>query len=277
MHHLLTYFFPVMDTDIMVLDQEQQSPNIPLIDISNDETGITLIGRVKSKTPVEKTGNGGQRFTFDLQDENGTMCVVAFNQAVDKFFNRIEVGEWYTISRARIGRADQRYSAHKDEYVINFNSVVEEADDNKIRAHAHEAVREHVKLEKIPELAVGDVVNVMCIIAKDRGVGITSARKYKKREITLMDETGEAKLVLWGEKADTFKGKVHDSAVIVNLKRSEYNGEPYLTTTNSFTMELNPDRKSLYTILGWYVTQQRKENANAPNGNGDAGVDALMQ
>ena len=61
-------------------------------------------------------------------DETGEIRATAFNQAVDQWYERLQEGQVYTISKARINLAKRQFSNVSNEYEIALerNTVIQE-------------------------------------------------------------------------------------------------------------------------------------------------------
>jgi hypothetical protein len=83
-------------------------------------------------------------------------------------------------------------------------------------------------------------------------------KKMTKREITLIDETGEFTLTVWDHFARRFTGKADDSVIIRKAVRKYWSGGPYLTTTGSFSMQLNPVDDKACLVVGRVMTNRKR-------------------
>ena len=99
-----------------------------------------------------------------------------------------------------------------------------------------------VKLRDIHDKADKEAVDVIgvCKYVKDLFEGTSRAGKgYKKRDATLVDDSGEAPLTIWGEKAESFdcEGKV---IAIKTATISEWNGKS-LSVGFGSTLDVEPN------------------------------------
>lgn len=78
------------------------------------------------------TQGEGRLFSFDLKDDSGEIRVTAFNEECNRFFDLIEVGKVYTISRGTVKTANRKYSNVPNEYEMSLtrDSQVTEGNDN---------------------------------------------------------------------------------------------------------------------------------------------------
>lgn len=133
----------------------------PISNLSPYQNKWVIKARVTSKGAIRHWSNAkgeGKLFSMDLMDESGEIRATAFNDAVDKFYEMIQVGfemfhpfdamlhlfffkstlqvdKVYFISKCVLKSANKQYSSIKNDYEISFSNdtVVEEcltANDN---------------------------------------------------------------------------------------------------------------------------------------------------
>lgn len=59
---------------------------------------------------------------MDLKDETGEIRATAFRDAVDKYYDMIEVDKVYYISKCQLKPANKQYSSLKNDYEMTFTS-----------------------------------------------------------------------------------------------------------------------------------------------------------
>jgi replication factor A1 len=84
-------------------------------------------GELKKFT--NKQGKPGCVFNFDLMDSSGEIRVVAFSEVAEKFFNSIEQGRMYQLSKATLkpiepGKRKWNTTGHNSEIYLEINSIV---------------------------------------------------------------------------------------------------------------------------------------------------------
>ena len=242
--------------------------------------------RVTSKTPLKTYSNAkgsGKLFNFDTVDESGELRITAFNAEADKFYDLIERGKVYLISKGSVKPANKRFSSLNADYEVTLNnfSIIEPVEEGsggegssipKLRF-------KFVPLADVENLAAGTMIDVIGVI---RSVGqaelITSKKTGKeltKREFSLVDcSLAEARVTLWNEPATCFAA---DPGEVVALKGAivgDFKGKT-LSTTASTAVELEPEVPERAVLRNWFTSQGPTANftslSNAGGGGGAAG------
>lgn len=79
--------------------------------------------RVTSKSNIRTWSNAkgeGKLFSMDLKDETGEIRATAFRDEVDKFYEMIEIGRVYYISKCQLKTANKQYSSLKNDYEMTL-------------------------------------------------------------------------------------------------------------------------------------------------------------
>lgn len=97
----------------------------------------TIKARVTQKSDIKHWSNQrgeGKLFSVTLMDETGEIRATGFNDAVDSFYNVLEEGKVFFISRARINIAKKQFSSVNNEYEITFenHTEIEPCDDDSV-------------------------------------------------------------------------------------------------------------------------------------------------
>jgi len=206
---------------------------LPISEISSYIQKWTIKARVTSKSAVRTFSRGsgsGKVFSANLLDVHGGEIKASFfNEAVDSFGEKMQVGKCYCLSRGTVRIANQQFNScsHRYELVFDKGAQIEEAaDDVEIQA---------VKLS-VTDLRTVQSKTLPCkvdlcgiITAAGSVITFTSkdSKELVKRDITIADDTcTRMQVTLWGERAKqedkTFEGNpvVCMKAVVVK----EWNG-----------------------------------------------------
>lgn len=106
----------------------QQHPIYPIEGLSPYQNKWTIKARVTNKSDIRHWSNAkgeGKLFSVTLMDETGEIKATGFNDTVDQFYNLLEEGKVYFISKARIGIAKKQFSNVNNEYEISFENGTE--------------------------------------------------------------------------------------------------------------------------------------------------------
>lgn len=153
----------------------------------------------------------------------------------------------YSISRGQIRLTNKIYNSTCNDYEILLPS------DSKIE-------KCYTTIKKVPEVEFafktieelhkckkGTIIDTIAVCKK---IGIieniaskSSGREFRKREIILMDHTGEIILTLWNETAET---EIHEEQSIISIKNGvlhEFQRNKTISTSNKTTIRKNPEVK----------------------------------
>jgi replication factor A1 len=223
----------------------------PISEISTYHPQWKIRARITAKAPLRtfsksNNPNGGKVFSVDLLDaEGGEIRASFFNEAADKFYNKLEKGKCYTMSKGGVRVANKQYNACKHRYELIFDKLgeVEEVnDDGKI-----DAVRfSFTTLRAVQSQTLPCAVDLCGIItAADRMYSFTSkdGKELVKREITIADDTATSiSVTLWGDRAkqedSVFEG--NPVACIKGVLVKEWNGGRSGSLLESGAFMLNP-------------------------------------
>ena len=85
-----------------------------------------ILAKVTAKSNIRifnrKDGKEGKLFSFDLIDtQDGQINCTWFNDGVDKFYDIIQKGKIYRISRGSVRPANKKFTSIKNDYSISFD------------------------------------------------------------------------------------------------------------------------------------------------------------
>ncbi|CCH45720.1 Replication protein A 70 kDa DNA-binding subunit [Wickerhamomyces ciferrii] len=258
---------PQSSTNTNKASSNQKKPsNIYAIDQLSPYQNIwTIKARVSFKGEMRTWSNQrgeGKLFNVNLLDETDEIRATAFNDNAEKFYNLLQEGKAYYVSKARIQPSRPQFSNLKHPYELQLDrdTVIEEcfdADD------VPKLSFDFVKLNKIQDLEADSIIDVVGVIKEvNPHFQITSkaGRAYDRRDITVVDDSQFAISVgLWNKTALEFDTPEGTVIAIKGAKVSDFNGKT-LSITPSGTITTNPDAPEAYAIKGWYDAQGRNEN-----------------
>lgn len=233
--------------------------NLQCIKISNSNFRWVIKARVTSKSQIRKWSNAkgeGQLFSMDLCDETGEIRATAFRDQVDKFFDLIEVGKVFYISKCSLKPANKQFSTLNNDYEMSFSNdtVVQECIDD-IQG-IPEITYNFISIANIGSMETNAIVDVIgvCRDASDVFQFTSKAgRELKKRDITLVDKSESSVcLTLWGDEAEKFDGVSQPVIMLKNARVNEFSGGKTLATNASTVMKINPDMNEGHNLRGWF-------------------------
>lgn len=239
----------------------------------------TIRGRVTAKSSIRSFTNdrgAGKVFSVDLLDKDGGEIKASFfNASVDKFFDQIEAGKVYTLSKGSVKVANKRFSTSKHNYEISFDAdaVIVESED-KDDADKIDAVKyTFTKIREVSSKSLPCTIDLVGVVRDVKPIGkITpknSSEELVRRTVTVVD-TSECSIdiTLWQDHATKLDEAVLLGKPVIAFKGlsvKEYNGSRSLSTMQQTMMTVvTPDLQ-----LGQVATETAAWWASGPSAVGD--------
>ncbi|OVA18441.1 zinc finger protein [Macleaya cordata] len=240
---------------------------IPIAALNPYQGRWTIKARVTSKKDLRRYNNArgeGKVFSFDLLDsDGGEIQVTCFNAVADQFYDQIEAGKVYLISRGMLKPASKNFNRLQNEYEIYLEntSTVQPCmeDDNTIpRQQFH--FRPISDIEIMESNAIVDVIGVVSSINLTTSIMKKDGTETLKRTLQLKDMSGRSvELTLWGNVC-TAEGQqlqnMCDSGVFPVLavkagRVNEFNGRSVGTLSTS-QLFIEPDFPEARRLKEWF-------------------------
>ena len=214
--------------------------------------------RVTQKSGIRTWSNSrgeGKLFSVNLLDESGEIRATGFNDAVDKYYEMLELNKIYFVSKGTLKTANKQYSNLSNDYEMTFNA------DTTVELCNEDVDLPSVKFDftKINELdskTPGNQVDLIGVVKScgDIGtvIGKASQKEITKREIQLCDQSGMVvNVTLWGSEAQSFDGSSNPVLAVKGVRLSDYGGRSASVLASS-QMLINPDIREAHLLRGWY-------------------------
>ncbi|XP_048136084.1 replication protein A 70 kDa DNA-binding subunit B isoform X3 [Rhodamnia argentea] len=250
----------------------------PLVSLNPYQGSWTIKVRVTSKGSMRtyrNTKGEGCVFNVELTDEDGTQIqATMFNQAAKKFFDKLEMGKVYYISKGTLKVANKQFKTVQNDYemTLNENSEVEEASNEA--SFVPETKFTFVPIDMLgPHVNGKELVDVIGVVQR---VSPTMSIRRKsnneiipKRDITIADETKKTVVVsLWNELATTVGQELLDSAdqspivAIKSLKVGDFQGVS-LSTVNNSIVKVNPETPEAKKLRSWFDSEGKASSMDS--------------
>ncbi|XP_060826818.1 replication protein A 70 kDa DNA-binding subunit isoform X2 [Bombus pascuorum] len=242
---------------------------IPIVALSPYQNRWVIKARVVNKSTIRTWSNSrgeGKLFSMDLVDESGEIRCTAFRDQCDKFYDMIEIGKVYYISRATLKTANKQFNNLKNDYEMTLTGDSEIIPCHDIGDKIPTLQFDFIPINNIEQKEKNDIIDVLAIV-KSRGdlqmlVSRTTGKDMKKRDINLIDESNTmVTLTLWGTQAEEFSGNDNPVLAIKGARVGEFNGGKNLSTLSGTAVQVDPDIPEAHRLRGWFNTTGCHEEA----------------
>lgn len=249
----------------------------PIASLNPYQNKWTIKARVTKKSDIKTWSNArgeGKLFSMDLMDSSGEIRCTGFTDVVDKYFNIIEQGKVYYISRCVLKTANKQYTALKNDYemtMTNDTTVVLCTDNDSVP----KVQLNYTSISDLENCANNSFVDVLGVVTDCGDVMNLTSRAGKelvKRELKIADKSGaEVRLTLWGNDAQNFDNSYTNPVVAIKAaKVSDFGGRSLSVSFNS-TLNVNPDDPKAQELLGWYNTEGKNAAIRSLTGSQGGG------
>ena len=226
----------------------------------------TIRARVTSKSDVRTWSNArgeGSLFSVELLDASGVdIRATFFKEAVDRFYNMLQVGSVYRLGGGRLKVANAQYNTCQSQFEITFDQNSEihldnSGDDGSIRRKNYD----FVKIADIEGRREGTYVDVAAVV---KGVGDVATLVSKKSgqelikcDVTLVDDTStEITMTVWGEGAKSAATALAGNPVVAvrRARVSEYGGRTLSASGGVDGVDTRPpdDLPEIQAVRRWW-------------------------
>jgi replication factor A1 len=220
-------------------------------------------GRCTFKSDVRMYTNAkgdGKLMSFELTDNSGSIRVTCFNEQVDTANPKVHVGRVYTVSKAQLKQANEKYNRSTSEYEMTLgreSELLEDSDDGTVAQIKYNFTK-IAQLETVEVKGLCDVVAIVHEIQPLTEITIRSTGdNVTKRSLTLVDDSGATvEMTLWRTAAETLVTEAdidrHPVIILRGALRGDFGGV-CLNVSRSTTVELDPTTiPEANALRGWY-------------------------
>ncbi|MBA0633071.1 hypothetical protein Godav_001721 [Gossypium davidsonii] len=255
-----------------IMKNEAPARIIPIAALNPYQGRWAIKARVTAKGDLRRYNNArgdGKVFSFDLLDsDGGEIRVTCFNAVVDRFYNVIEVGKVYLISKGSLKPAQKNFNHLKNEWEIflESNSTVELCPDEDGSIPRQQfSFRPITEIESAENNSILDVIGIVISVNPSVPILRKNGMETQRRILNLKDASGKSvELTLWGDFCNKEGQKLQemvDSGLFPVLavkagKVNDFNGKS-IGTISSTQLFIDPDCPEAQGLRTWFESGGR--------------------
>ncbi|XP_077271809.1 replication protein A 70 kDa DNA-binding subunit-like [Temnothorax americanus] len=251
----------------------------PIAALSPYQNRWVIKVRVTNKSPIRTWSNSrgeGKLFSMDLIDESGEIRCTAFKDQCDKFYDTIEPGNVYYISRCTLKAADKRFNMLKNDYEMSMTGDTEIVPCHENSADIPTLQFNFCPISQVENKEKDALIDVLGVVTTFNDVQHivqrNTGRELLKRDVDIVDDSGTmVRVTLWGKQAEDFDGSNNPILAIKGARVGEFNGGKNLSLIMSSVLEKDPDLPEAHRLRGWYTSVGHSENAKSLSRAGGSG------
>jgi replication factor A1 len=217
----------------------------------------TIKARVISKSELRTYNSAkmgeGKVFSMDICDDSGEMRVTLWREAAERFFELINPGSVYLISKGQLRVANKKFCSLNCQYEmsLSYDSIVQLCADEpaslpKIRYSL-------VPLAEIADKVTNSNVDVMGVVSDVSGaqkIVSKAGKELTKRTAKIADDSGMSiEITMWGGVAEQFPDDAEGKVVAFKGARVTEWNEKSLGAGPSF--EVEPEHEATTRLQEW--------------------------
>ncbi|XP_071569838.1 replication protein A 70 kDa DNA-binding subunit-like [Temnothorax nylanderi] len=251
----------------------------PIAALSPYQNRWVIKVRVTNKSPIRTWSNSrgeGKLFSMDLIDESGEIRCTGFRDLCDKFYDMIEPGNVYYISRCTLKAANKQFNMLKNDYEMTMTGDTEIVPCHENSDDIPTLQFDFCPISQVENKEKNVLIDVLGVVTTFNDVQHivqrTTGRELLKRDVNIVDDSGTMVCVtLWGKQAEDFDGSNNPIVAIKGARVGEFNGGKNLSLINSSVLEKDPDLPEAHRLRGWYTAVGHSENAKSLSRAGGSG------
>ncbi|XP_076941142.1 replication protein A 70 kDa DNA-binding subunit A-like [Bidens hawaiensis] len=240
---------------------------IPIAGLNPYQGMWTIKARVTAKGELRHFNNAkgdGKVFSFDLLDADGDeIRTTCFNAVADQFYNQIEVGKVYFISKGNVKPAQKAYNHLKNEQEItlDYSSTIQPClEDDRSIPQQQFHFRPIAEIENLDNNTIIDIIGVVYSIKPSSSIMKKDNTETLKQTLCLKDKSGRSvEVTLWGnfcnKEGQTLQNMCDSGTfpvlAIKAARVGEFNGKNVGTISTS-QLFIEPDFPEGRELKTWY-------------------------
>ncbi|XP_010261943.1 PREDICTED: replication protein A 70 kDa DNA-binding subunit A isoform X2 [Nelumbo nucifera] len=240
---------------------------IPISALNPYQGRWAIKARVTAKGDLRRYNNAkgdGKVFSFDLLDsDGGEIRVTCFNAVVDRFYDAIEVGKVYLISKGNLKPAQKNFNHLKNEWEIflESSSTVELCPDEDGSIPKQQFSFKPInEIESSENNSIIDVIGIVESVNPSVPILRKNGMETQRRILNLKDGSNRSvELTLWGELCNKqgrelqqmVESGVFPVLAVKAAKVNNFSGKS-IGTISATQLFINPDCPEAYGLRDWF-------------------------
>nr|XP_004239312.1 replication protein A 70 kDa DNA-binding subunit A [Solanum lycopersicum] len=271
-----------------IMKNEAPARIIPIVALNPYQGRWAIKARVTAKGDLRRYNNSrgdGKVFFFDLLDsDGGEIRVTCFNAVVDRFYDKIEAGKVYMISKGSLKPAQKNFNHLKNEWEIflETTSTVDLCPDEDASIPRQQfSFRPICEIESAENNSIIDVIGIVTAVNPSVPILRKNGMETQRRILNLKDQSGRSvELTLWGDFCNREGQNLQELAeagvspilAVKAAKVSDFIGKS-IVTISSTHLFINPDSAEAQTLREWFdqggkdIASQSISRDNMPVGS----------
>eukprot|EP00658_Telonema_sp_P-2_P010126 TRINITY_DN13816_c0_g1_i1.p1 TRINITY_DN13816_c0_g1~~TRINITY_DN13816_c0_g1_i1.p1 ORF type:complete len:503 (+),score=154.78 TRINITY_DN13816_c0_g1_i1:161-1669(+) len=240
-----------------VMQNSSSANTVPISSLNPYQNRWTIKAQISQKSQIRTWSNSrgeGKLFSMTLRDDQGgEIRCTTFKEGVDKYYDMLEEGKTYLISRGQLKPANQQYNTCKCDYEMTLggdSDISVCAEDIKVKInYSFIPIKQ---IEDTPVQSNIDICGILKTVGEVSSIATKRGDQVDKRNITLIDDSEAAiEITLWGDKAAQWEAAEGAMVAAKGLKVGDFNGKS-LSGSFASLFEVNPDIERAHQVQAWY-------------------------
>ncbi|KAJ3699164.1 hypothetical protein LUZ61_002869 [Rhynchospora tenuis] len=240
---------------------------IPISSLNPYQGRWAIKARVTAKGDLRRYNNAkgdGKVFSFDLLDsDEGEIRVTCFNAQVDRFYDIIEAGKVYMVSKGTLKPAQKDYNHLSNEWeiLLDKTSTVDLCTEEDVSIPNQKFNFILIsKIEETPNNSIIDLIGIVTAANPSVPILRKNGMETQRRILYLKDMSGRSvELTLWGEfcnrEGQDLQVAIDSGAfpvvAVKAAKVSDFSGKS-VGTVSSTQLFINPDLPETRNLREWF-------------------------